>query len=69
MNLPVPKLEDTLERYVKAVTPIMSPSELGTTKKAVAEFAAGAGPALSVRCDLSFLSAICGTLCFAAALG
>lgn len=45
-RLPLPQLNETLERYIEAVTPLASPAELAQTRTAVAEFASNAGPRL-----------------------
>ncbi|KAK3944794.1 acyltransferase ChoActase/COT/CPT [Diplogelasinospora grovesii] len=43
-RLPVPTLEETAARYLKTLHPLLSPSELEASKKAVEEFIAPNGP-------------------------
>lgn len=45
-RLPIPKLEDTLARYLLAVEPVVTPEQFAQTQKAVAAFASGVGPEL-----------------------
>ncbi|KAF1332956.1 Carnitine o-palmitoyltransferase 2, partial [Globisporangium splendens] len=45
-RLPVPKLEDTLARYLASVEPVVSPEQFAQTKKAVEAFQSGVGPEL-----------------------
>lgn len=45
-KLPIPKLEDTCARYVKALTPLLSEQQLATTRAAVDAFVATDGPKL-----------------------
>lgn len=45
-SLPVPELDDTLDKYLKSVEPLLSPSELEHTKSVVEEFREGAGKKL-----------------------
>lgn len=45
-KLPIPKLEDTCARYVKALTPLLSEEQLATTRAAVDAFVATDGPKL-----------------------
>ncbi|KZF21504.1 carnitine acetyl transferase [Xylona heveae TC161] len=42
-RLPVPTLQETAERYVKSVHPLLTPEELNRTKSAVAEFISSGG--------------------------
>ncbi|EQC30009.1 hypothetical protein SDRG_12289 [Saprolegnia diclina VS20] len=46
MRLPVPKLEDTLNRYLLAVQPVVSPDEFKATQREVEAFRTGLGPQL-----------------------
>ncbi|KAL8007663.1 putative acyltransferase ChoActase/COT/CPT, choline/carnitine acyltransferase [Plasmopara halstedii] len=46
MRLPIPKLKDTLARYLAAVEPVVTPQQLKETKRAVADFQNGLGPTL-----------------------
>lgn len=46
LKLPIPKLQQTLERYIKSVTPLVTPAELEATQAAVDSFATGIGPDL-----------------------
>ena len=43
-RLPVPSLEDTAKRYLKSLHPILSPTELEFSTKAVKEFISPGGP-------------------------
>ena len=43
-RLPVPTLQETAERYIKSVHPLLSKSELEKTKKVVADFIRPGGP-------------------------
>ncbi|TDH71310.1 hypothetical protein CCR75_005726 [Bremia lactucae] len=43
LRLPIPKLEDTLSRYLAAVEPVVSPQQLHDSKRTVAEFQRGIG--------------------------
>ena len=45
-RLPIPALEKTAERYIYAATPLISESELKTTKMAMDEFVKGPGAKL-----------------------
>ncbi|TYZ68041.1 hypothetical protein PybrP1_012623 [[Pythium] brassicae (nom. inval.)] len=45
-RLPIPKLEDSLARYLAAVEPVVTPEQLAQTREAVRAFASGAGPQL-----------------------
>ena len=45
-RLPIPKLEDSLSRYLSAVEPIVTSQELAQTQRAVLEFQNGVGLAL-----------------------
>ncbi|CAK4656326.1 hypothetical protein LEN26_015232 [Aphanomyces euteiches] len=45
-RLPIPKLDDTLNRYLLAVQPVVSPSEFEDTKRAVEKFRKQGGPEL-----------------------
>jgi hypothetical protein len=50
-RLPIPPLAATLQRYVRAVTPLAaSPHELDATRRAVDDFAADAVVAGETRC-------------------
>ncbi|KAL4172705.1 hypothetical protein KRP22_007868 [Phytophthora ramorum] len=42
-RLPIPKLEDSLARYLAAVEPVVSPQQLADTRHAVAAFQSGVG--------------------------
>lgn len=46
MRLPIPKLEDTLQRYLLAVEPVVSEAQFEETKRAVKAFETGVGPEL-----------------------
>nr|CCA27840.1 choline/Carnitine Oacyltransferase putative [Albugo laibachii Nc14] len=46
LRLPIPKLEDTLHRYLCAIEPVVTPSQLQHTQRAVQEFKEGIGPQL-----------------------
>ncbi|CAG8593642.1 2288_t:CDS:2 [Paraglomus occultum] len=48
-KLPIPPLEDTLERYLAAVKPLQSNKEHERTLAAVKEFATGEGPVLQEK--------------------
>lgn len=43
-KLPLPKLDETLDRYVNSAEAVVSAEQLAQTKEAVAAFKAGAGP-------------------------
>ena len=43
-RLPVPPLEQTLERYLETVEPLLDAAEFERTREAVARFASGVGP-------------------------
>ncbi|XP_044268520.1 carnitine O-acetyltransferase isoform X2 [Tribolium madens] len=45
-HLPVPKLSQTLEKYLKSVEPFLNESELNNTRKVVSQFESGLGPKL-----------------------
>ncbi|GMF47292.1 unnamed protein product [Phytophthora fragariaefolia] len=45
-RLPIPKLEDSLARYLAAVEPVASAQQLADTRRAVQQFAGGVGPQL-----------------------
>ncbi|KAG1691644.1 hypothetical protein DVH05_026807 [Phytophthora capsici] len=45
-RLPIPKLEDTLSRYLAAVEPVVSSDQFKQTQRAVADFQKGVGPQL-----------------------
>jgi carnitine O-palmitoyltransferase 2 len=45
-QLPIPKLDDTCQRWLAAVTPLMTADELRETAKAIEAFRTGAGPKL-----------------------
>lgn len=45
-RLPIPKLEDSLARYLAAVEPVVTPSQLAETREAVRAFASSDGPQL-----------------------
>lgn len=45
-RLPIPKLEDTLARYLAAVEPVVSAAQFADAKAAVESFSKGDGPAL-----------------------
>ena len=42
-RLPIPELEKTCDRWLKAVTPIMTDAEMVETKKAIEDFAKNEG--------------------------
>ncbi|KAF0702994.1 Aste57867_7714 [Aphanomyces stellatus] len=46
MRLPIPKLDDTLNRYLLAVQPVVSSNEFEATKQAVEKFRKQGGPEL-----------------------
>ncbi|OQR97245.1 choline/Carnitine O-acyltransferase [Achlya hypogyna] len=46
MRLPVPKLEDTLDRYLLAVQPVVSPTQFKDTQREVEAFRKDLGPQL-----------------------
>ena len=50
-KLPIPKLEDTVKRYLLAVRPFQSDKEFERTKQAVQEFAERDGPGLQTRLE------------------
>lgn len=50
-RLPIPPLEATLARYLKAVAPLLSAHQLEQTQAAVASFGAAEGPALQARLE------------------
>lgn len=45
-RLPVPKLQDTCERFLKTIAPLVSPGELEDARSACKEFLNGEGPEL-----------------------
>lgn len=45
-HLPVPKLSQTLEKYLKSVEPFLNETELNHTKKLLAQFQSESGPKL-----------------------
>jgi len=45
-RLPIPSLEHTVERYISAVSPLLSGQELDSTKKVASEFLKNEGPKL-----------------------
>lgn len=45
-RLPIPKLEDSLARYLLAVEPVVAPDQLAQTREAVRAFQSGVGPQL-----------------------
>ncbi|KAF1775201.1 Acyltransferase ChoActase/COT/CPT [Phytophthora cactorum] len=45
-RLPIPKLEDTLTRYLAAVEPVVTSEQLAETRRAVLDFQNGVGPEL-----------------------
>ncbi|GAB9469004.1 Carnitine o-palmitoyltransferase 2 [Globisporangium polare] len=45
-RLPIPKLEETLARYLASVEPVVSAEQFAQTKKAVQKFQEGVGPEL-----------------------
>ncbi len=51
-KLPLPKLSDTCERYIKMVTPLLSETELERTKTAVREFKQGSGVELQKQLEI-----------------
>lgn len=48
-TLPIPPLEDTCRRYVRALEGLQEPDEHARTKKAVEEFLNGDGPRIQAR--------------------
>ncbi|KCV72970.1 hypothetical protein H696_00523 [Fonticula alba] len=46
LRLPIPKLENTVQRYLNSVTPLLTPEQLSSTKIAVVDFFRGVGPDL-----------------------
>lgn len=48
-RLPVPKLDDTLDRYLRALEPLIAPDVLGTHRKVVADFKDGDGKRLQAE--------------------
>lgn len=46
MRLPVPKLDDTLNRYLLSVQPVVTPQQFDDTKREVEIFRTGLGPEL-----------------------
>ncbi|KAJ0408631.1 hypothetical protein P43SY_008978 [Pythium insidiosum] len=48
-RLPIPKLEDTLARYLASVEPVVTPAQLEDTRRAVKSFAEGVGPELHAK--------------------
>ncbi|CCI50536.1 unnamed protein product [Albugo candida] len=46
LRLPIPELDDTLNRYLRAVEPVLKSSELKETQRAVHAFKNGVGPHL-----------------------
>lgn len=48
-TLPVPPLEDTCRRYLRALESLQEPDEHARTKKAVEEFLNGDGPRIQAR--------------------
>lgn len=48
-KLPIPKLEDTLDKYLHAVKPLQTTREHAETEQAVEEFLKGEGPELQER--------------------
>lgn len=48
-KLPIPDLEKTCERYLKALKPLQPPREHGETRHAVQEFLNGEGPELNEK--------------------
>ncbi|ETL50117.1 hypothetical protein L916_00604 [Phytophthora nicotianae] len=45
-RLPIPKLEDTLTRYLASVEPVVTSDQLAETRRAVMDFQSGVGPEL-----------------------
>lgn len=48
-TLPIPPLEDTCRRYLRALEGLQEPDEHGRTKQAVQEFLNGDGPRIQAR--------------------
>lgn len=48
-RLPVPKLEETLARYMKSLSPLLSSSDLEASKKAVTDFGKAGGIGLKLQ--------------------
>lgn len=57
-KLPLPKLEDTCERYIEAVTPLLNETELARTKAAIMEFQQGMGVELQKQLEMIDCSTI-----------
>lgn len=51
-KLPLPRLEDTLERYLEIVAPLLSETELAQTKAAAINFQEGSGPVLQKQLEM-----------------
>ncbi|XP_017137735.1 carnitine O-palmitoyltransferase 2, mitochondrial [Drosophila miranda] len=52
-RLPIPRLEQTCQRFLAAVEPLLTPQEQGGTRRAVEEFRQGPGMELHVRLQAS----------------
>jgi carnitine O-acetyltransferase len=48
-TLPIPPLEDSCRRYLRALEGLQEPDEHARTKKAVEEFLGGDGPRIQAR--------------------
>ena len=48
-TLPIPPLEDTCRRYLRALESLQEPDEHARTKKAVEEFLSSDGPRIQAR--------------------
>lgn len=48
-KLPIPDLESTAERYLRALRPLQSPREYGETKHAIEDFVKNDGPELQEK--------------------
>lgn len=51
-KLPLPRLEDTLQRYLEIVAPLLSETELALTKAAVMDFQQGSGAELQKQLEM-----------------
>ncbi|MFP5272837.1 choline/carnitine O-acyltransferase [Coleofasciculus sp.] len=51
-KLPLPRIEDTLERYLEIVAPLLSDAELAQTKAAAMDFQQGSGPVLQKQLEM-----------------
>jgi len=51
-NLPLPTLQETCERYLEILAPLLSPAEFDATQKTVLDFQNGIGPRLQSQLEL-----------------